>query len=31
VILYVMPFVAVGVLWLKLLLRRRAQVPAKTP
>jgi hypothetical protein len=30
-ILYVMPFVAVGFLWLKLLLRRRAQVPANTP
>jgi hypothetical protein len=31
VILYVMPFVAVGFLWLKLLLRRRAQVGVKTP
>ena len=28
---YVMPFVAVGFLWLKLLLRRRSPVPAKTP
>ena len=31
VIVYVMPFVAVGFLWLKLLLRRRSSVPAKTP
>ncbi len=31
VILYVLPFVAVGFLWLKLLLRRRVRVPVKTP
>jgi hypothetical protein len=30
-IVYVMPFVAVGFLWLKLLLRRRAEAPTKTP
>jgi hypothetical protein len=28
---YVLPFVAVGFLWLKLLLRRRTGVPVKTP
>jgi hypothetical protein len=31
VVVYLMPFVAVGFLWLKLLLRRRGAVPAKTP
>jgi hypothetical protein len=31
VAVYLMPFVAVGFLWLKLLLRRRAAVPANTP
>jgi hypothetical protein len=31
VVVYLMPFLAVGFLWLKLLLRRRAQMPAKTP
>jgi hypothetical protein len=31
VVVYLLPFVAVGFLWLKLLLRRRARVPANTP
>jgi hypothetical protein len=30
VVVYVMPFVAVGFLWLKLLLRRRTRLPVKT-